>query len=139
MSDGAPARLTIVNPPELGAPRGFAHGVVAPAGGRLLFVAGQTATGPDGRITAESFAAQFEVALARVLAVVQAAGGQKEHVTRMTMYVTSIEDYRASRRTLRDVWGRHMGAHYPAMAVVQVTGLVDEGADVEIEADAVLP
>ena len=138
MSD-EPTRLTIVNPPELGAPRGFAHGVLAPAGGRLLFVAGQTAADRDGRMTADGFAAQFEIALARVLAVVRAAGGYPEHLTRMTMYVTSIEDYRASRRTLRDVWGRHMGAHYPAMAVVQVTGLVDEGADVEIEADAVLP
>lgn len=138
MSD-EPTRLTVVNPPELGAPRGFAHGVLAPAGGRLLFVAGQTAADRDGRMTADSFAAQFEIALARVLAVVRAAGGHPEHLTRMTMYVTSIEDYRASRRTLRDVWGRHMGAHYPAMAVVQVTGLVDEGAGVEIEADAVLP
>ena len=138
MSD-EPTRLTIVNPPELGAPRGFAHGVLAPAGGRLLFVAGQTAADRDGRMTADSFAAQFEIALARVLAVVRAAGGHPEHLTRMTMYVTSIEDYRASRRTLRDVWSRHMGAHYPAMAVVQVAGLVDEGADVEIEADAVLP
>jgi len=138
MSD-EPTRLTVVNPPELGAPRGFAHGVLAPAGGRLLFVAGQTAADRDGRMTADSFAAQFEIALARVLAVVRAAGGHPEHLTRMTMYVTSIEDYRASRRTLRDVWGRHMGAHYPAMAVVQVMGLVDEGAGVEIEADAVLP
>ena len=141
MSDQASGRrgdLTIVNPPELGAPRGFAHGMLAPAGGRLLFVAGQTAAGADGGI-ARGFAEQFEIALQRVLAVVRAAGGQPTHVTRMTVYVTRMEDYRNSRPRLRDVWGQHMGAHYPAMAVVQVTSLFDEGADVEIEADAVLP
>ena len=138
MSD-QPTRLTIVNPPELGAPHGFEHGVLAAAGGRLLFVAGQTAAEPDGRMRADGFAAQFEIALARVLAVVRTAGGHPEHLTRMTMYVTSIEDYRASRPALRDVWRRLMGAHYPAMAVVQVTGLLDKGAAVEIEANAVLP
>jgi enamine deaminase RidA (YjgF/YER057c/UK114 family) len=137
--EGQRGHLTIVNPSELGTPRGFSHGLLAPAGGRLLFVAGQTAAGADGRTTTEGFAEQFEIALARVLTVVRAAGGHPEHITRMTMYVTSIEAYRASRPRLRDVWGRHMGAHYPAMAVVQVMSLVDEGADVEIEADAVLP
>jgi enamine deaminase RidA (YjgF/YER057c/UK114 family) len=131
--------LDVVNPPELGAPRGFAHGLLAPAGGRLLFVAGQTAAGADSRIARADFAEQFEIALQRVLAVVRAAGGQPAHVTRMTVYVTRMEDYRSSRPKLRDVWGRHMGTHYPAMAVVQITGLVDEGAHVEIEADAVLP
>jgi enamine deaminase RidA (YjgF/YER057c/UK114 family) len=131
--------LTVINPPELGTPRGFAHGLLGPPGGRLLFVAGQTAAGADGSIATEGFAEQFEIALARVLAVLRAAGGRPEHVARMTMYVTSMEEYRASRPTLRGIWGRHMGAHYPAMAVVQVTSLVDAGAGVEIEADAVLP
>jgi enamine deaminase RidA (YjgF/YER057c/UK114 family) len=137
--EGQRSRLTIVNPSELGAPRGFAHGVLAPAGGRLLFVAGQTAAGADGRATAKSFAEQFDTALARVLTVVRAAGGQAGDITRMTMYVTSMDDYRASRPLLRDIWRRHMSAHYPAMAVLQVTALADEGAGVEIEADAVLP
>jgi len=57
----------------------------------------------------------------------------------MTVYVTSMDQYRDSRPLLRDVWQRHMGAHYPAMALVAVTSLVDEGAVVEIEATAVLP
>ena len=136
---GQRGHLTIVNPPELGKPRGFAHGLLAPSGGRLLFIAGQTAAGADGRATTQGFAEQFEIALARVLAVVRAAGGHAEDVTRMTMYVTNMDDYRASRPILRDIWLRHMRGHYPAMAVLQVTRLVDEGAGVEIEADAVLP
>ena len=143
--------FAIVNPPELGTPRGFAHGLIAPAGGRLLFVAGQTAgnaalkgprhdNGPrhDGGIAAPLFAQQFDDALARVLAVVRAAGGRPEQIARMTVYVTDIDAYRESRPALRDLWLRHMGSHYPAMALVAVTALVDEQAMVEIEATAVL-
>jgi len=143
--------FAIVNPPELGTPRGFAHGLIAPAGGRLLFVAGQTAgnaalkgprhdNGPrhDGGIAASLFAQQFDDALARVLAVVRAAGGRPEQIARMTVYVTDIDAYRESRPALRDLWLRHMGSHYPAMALVAVTALLDEQAMVEIEATAVL-
>ena len=143
--------FAIVNPPELGTPRGFAHGLIAPAGGRLLFVAGQTAgnaalkgprhdNGPrhDGGIAASLFAQQFDDALARVLAVVRAAGGRPEQIARMTVYVTDIDAYRESRPALRDLWLRHMGSHHPAMALVAVTALVDEQAMVEIEATAVL-
>jgi len=143
--------FAIVNPPELGTPRGFAHGLIAPAGGRLLFVAGQTAgnaalkgprhdNGPrhDGGIAAPLFAQQFDDALARVLAVVRAAGGRPEQIARMTVYVTDIDAYRESRPALRDLWLRHMGSHHPAMALVAVTALVDAQAMVEIEATAVL-
>jgi enamine deaminase RidA (YjgF/YER057c/UK114 family) len=133
------ARLASINPPELGAPRGFAHGLMAPAGGRLLFVAGQTAADSAGRVTIDGFAQQFERALDRVITVVRAAGGEPEHIARMTVYVTSMSTYRDSRSALRDVWRRHMASHYPAMALVEVTALVDEHAMVEIEADAVLP
>jgi enamine deaminase RidA (YjgF/YER057c/UK114 family) len=133
------APFALVNPPELGAPRGFAHGLIAPAGGRVLFVAGQNAADAAGRVASDDFAQQFDSSLARVLTVVRAAGGQPEHIARMTVYVTSMNDYRDSRPALRGVWRRHMGAHYPAMALVQVVALVDEGAAVEIEATAVLP
>ena len=134
-----PAPLTIVNPPELGTPRGFAHGVVTRSGSRVLFVAGQTAAGADGRVTATTFVEQFDAALSRVLAVVRAGGGDAQHVARMTVYVVNMTAYRESRPALRDVWQRHMGAHYPAMALVEVTRLFDEGAALEIEATAVLP
>ena len=131
--------LVVVNPPELGAPRGFAHGVIGPAGGRTLYVAGQIGTDGSGSGAGDDFAAQFDRALARVLVVVTAAGGGAEHVARMTVYVTSMERYTDSRAALRGVWRRHMGSHYPAMALVAVTALVDAKASVEIEATAVLP
>jgi enamine deaminase RidA (YjgF/YER057c/UK114 family) len=113
--------------------------MMAPSGGHLLFVAGQTATDESGRIAATGLTAQFDRSLERVLAVVRAAGGRSEHIARMTVFVTSMENYRDSRAALREVWQHHMGSHYPAMALVEVTALVDPDAIVEIEATAVLP
>jgi enamine deaminase RidA (YjgF/YER057c/UK114 family) len=137
-NDPPRAPLELVNPPDLGKPRGFAHGLLAPAAGRMLFVAGQTATDSEGRITSHAFSQQFETALSRVLAVVRAAGGGPEHIARMTVYVTSIQQYRDSRTALRSIWLRTIGAHYPSMTLVQVTALLDDAA-VEIDAMAVVP
>ncbi len=128
-----------VNPPELSAPKGFSHGLIAGPGGQVLFVAGQTAADSDGHVEERSFVAQFEAALAKTLAVVRAAGGRVEHIGRMTVYVTDIAAYRDARKALAAVWQRHMGGHYPAMTLVQVTALVDRYATVEIEATAVVP
>lgn len=128
-----------LNPESMTSPRGFNHGVLAPAGGRILFVAGQTATGADGRIVPGGFAAQFARALDHSLAVVREAGGAPEHIGRMTVYVSDMAAYLAARRELADIWRERLGRHYPAMALVEVKSLVDEGAIVEIEATAVLP
>jgi enamine deaminase RidA (YjgF/YER057c/UK114 family) len=131
--------LTIVNPPALGQPSGFAHGMLAPSGGRTLFVGGQIASIAGARVVTADFIEQVDLALANVLTVVRAAGGRAEHIARMTIYVTSMRLYVEKRSALRDVSRRHMGSHYPAMALVQVLALVDERAMVEIEATAVLP
>jgi enamine deaminase RidA (YjgF/YER057c/UK114 family) len=131
--------MQIVNPPELGRPRGFSHGVLTQPGARVLYVAGQTAADDAGNVHEDEFVAQFETALGKVLQVVRAAGGDSAHIVRMTIYVTDIDAYRNSRSRLAVVWKQSMGAHYPAMALVQVTALVDAGAAVEIQADAVLP
>jgi enamine deaminase RidA (YjgF/YER057c/UK114 family) len=126
-----------LNPPSLPEPRGFAHGMLAREAGRLLLVAGQTAA-VGGRATGD-FAAQFAAALDRVLLVVRAAGGEAEHVGRLTVYVTDLAKYRACRRELGAVWRERFGSHYPAMALVEVSALLDEGALVEMEATAVVP
>lgn len=131
-------RYRIVAPEELGAPSGFSHGLFAAYGDRVLFVAGQTATGPDGAIVEGGFAVQFGVALDRVIAVVRDAGGTPECVGRMTVFVTDMASYRAARRELGVVWRERMGDHYPAMTLVAVTELVDEAALVEIEATAMI-
>ena len=129
----------IVNPEALGEPRGWNNGLLAPAGGRLLLVAGQTDRDADGRIRGATFVEQFRGALSNVLAVVREAGGAAGHIGRLTVYVTDLAAYRASRRPLGEAYRELMGRHYPAMAVLEVAGLVDEGAVVEIEATAVLP
>jgi enamine deaminase RidA (YjgF/YER057c/UK114 family) len=84
------------------------------------------------------FVGQWDAALARVVAVVRAAGGSPEHIGRMTVYVTDRAAYLAHLKPLGEVHRRHMGKHYPAMALVEVKGLVDPQAQVEIEATAIL-
>lgn len=122
----------IINPESLGRPSGWNHGMLGPAGGRVLFVAGQTAP------TAVGFVAQWDAALERVLVTVRAAGGGPESIGRMTVYVTDRAAYQAQLKSLGEVHRRLMGRHYPAMTLVEVKALVDPAALVEIEATAVL-
>lgn len=123
----------IVNPDVLGRPSGWNHGMLASAGGRLLFVAGQTAPDRPGLVE------QWAGALERVLEVVRAAGGGPEHIGRMTIFIVDRESYRANLRPLGEAHRRLMGRHYPAMALLEVRALLDPNAVVEIEATAVLP
>jgi creatinine amidohydrolase len=134
-----PGVLDIVNPERLGRPRGFSHGIAVPAGWRTLHVAGQTAAAGPDQVVIGDFAEQFGRALGRVLEVIRAAGGNPSSVARMTIYVTDIDAYRERRVRLGAIWSEQMGRHYPAMALVEVTALVDTGALVEIQADAALP
>jgi enamine deaminase RidA (YjgF/YER057c/UK114 family) len=129
----------IFNPRELGEPRGWNNGLLAPRGGRVLFVAGQVAMDAGGRVIAGDMAAQWERALENVLAVVRGAGGRPEDIGRMTIFVTDRDAYLSALKPLGQVWRRLMGRHYPAMSVVEVKGLVEDGAVVEIEATAVIP
>lgn len=128
----------IVNPDALGRPRGWNNGMLAPAGGRVLFVAGQTAGHGLDDAPEVGFVEQWARALENVLHVVREAGGGPEHIGRLTIYVTDIEEYRASFQPLGDVYRSLMGKHYPAMALVEVRRLVDPKARVEIEATAVI-
>ena len=127
----------LINPAELGAPRGWTNGVVAPAGGRLVFVAGQ-AGWRDADGPAPGFVDQFAAALDRTLAVLRDAGAGATDVVRMTVYVTDVAAYRAARRALGEVWRARFGTYYPAMALLEVTGLVERGAMIEIETTAVI-
>jgi NAD(P)-dependent dehydrogenase (short-subunit alcohol dehydrogenase family) len=137
-NDSMSSRYAVVNPEELGAPRGWNNGMLARTGGRTLFIAGQTARDASGRVPAADFVSQFDRALANVLAVLRQAGGEPGDIGRFTIYVTDMAQYRAGLRPLGEVYRRHMGKHFPAMALVEVTSLVDSQALVEIEATAVL-
>ena len=131
-------RFEVVNPASLGAPKGFNHGMLAPREGRLLFVAGMSGWTEGRAGEPPGFAEQFARALDQVLAVVRAAGGEASDVARMTVYVTDLAGYRAARSALADIWRQRLGRHYPAMALLEVKGLVDRGAVVEIEVTAVV-
>jgi enamine deaminase RidA (YjgF/YER057c/UK114 family) len=132
------ARRTIITPPTLPPPRGFNHGIVVD-GGRLLFLAGQDASGPDGGIVAPGdLVGQFEQVLANLRAVVDAAGGKMTDIVKMNIYVLDRAEYLARRPALGEVYRRYFGAHYPAMALFEIRGLYTDGAVVEIEGMAVL-
>ncbi len=134
-----PKTCVAISPGELGESPGWTHGWLAPAGARILFVAGQVGADEQGRITTPEFVAQFDAALANALVVVSAAGGRPEHVVRMTVYVTDIDVYRCSRKAIGEVWQRRMARHYPAMSLVEVRRLVATDAVVEIEVTAAIP
>ena len=119
--------------------KGYADGMLAPAGARILFVAGQIGWDGNRKLVGGDFAAQFAQALANVVAVVRAAGGKPEHVARVTLYVTDKRQYVAAREAIGASWREIVGRHYPAMAMVEVSGLLEPGALVEIEATAAIP
>ena len=132
----------IVNPAVLGAPRGWNNGMLAPEGGRVLFVAGQVGVGGgggEGEAAEAKLAAQFQAALANVARVVEEAGGRVADVGRLTIYVTDMEAYRGSLAGIGAGYRAVFGKHFPAMALVAVTELVDPRAVVEVEAMAVIP
>ncbi len=131
--------LQPINPQELGAPKGYSNGLLAPAGARLLFVAGQIGWDGEQRLVGAGFAAQFHQALANVLTVVRAAGGSAEHVARLTLYVTDKQLYLTELKAVGAAYRELMGRHFPTMALLQVADLLEPGALVEIEATAVVP
>jgi len=128
----------IVNPPELGPAVGFSHAVVA-APGRLVYLGGQVAQGPDGVVLAGTLVEQFDVALGNVVTALRAAGAVPEDLVSLTVYTTVPDDYRAALTELGAAYRRHLGRHYPAMAFFAVAGLFDPEAVVELVGTAVVP
>jgi enamine deaminase RidA (YjgF/YER057c/UK114 family) len=131
--------LRPINPKELGAPRGYSNGMLAPPGARILFVAGQVGWDRHQELAGDGFAAQFAQALANVVTVVREAGGGPEHLARLNLYVTDHRDYLAALEEVGIAYRGIMGRHYPAMALVEVKALLEPGAKVEIEGTAALP
>jgi enamine deaminase RidA (YjgF/YER057c/UK114 family) len=126
-----------INPGELAPPSGFSH-AVATSGGRLIFLAGQTAQGTDGRIHGESVMHQFEHALANLLSALRAAGGKPEDLVSLTLYLVDLDGYRDRAREAGQIWRRLAGRDYPAMAAIGVHRLWDAEALVEVQGVAVV-
>jgi enamine deaminase RidA (YjgF/YER057c/UK114 family) len=116
---------------------GYAHGVAA--SGKIVFVSGQVGWDAQHDFSASDLPGQVRVALENVVSVVAAAGGRGEHIARMTWYITDRRDYVRQRREIGEAYRAVMHSHYPAMSVVEVSGLVEDAALVEIEATAVVP
>jgi enamine deaminase RidA (YjgF/YER057c/UK114 family) len=127
----------ILQPPGWKRPRGYSNGIAAE--GRQIYVAGQIGWTECEEIVSADFAEQTAQALRNVVAVLRAAGARPEHLVRMTWYVTDKGEYTASAKRVGEVYREIIGDVYPAMTLVQVAGLVEEGAKVEIEATAVVP
>ena len=128
--------LTSLNPESLAPPRGYSHGMIGT--GELLFVAGQIGWNREGHLVGSDLVAQFAQALDNVLDVVGAAGGSPTSVARMVLYVTDKSEYRGCARALGEAYRKRMGKHFPAMVLVEVKSLLEDGARVEIEATALL-
>ncbi len=129
--------IEILHPPDWPRPRGFSNDVAAH--GTLVFIAGQVGWDQQCRVPSEDFADQVRQALTNVLTVLALRGGKPEHIVRMTWYVTDKREYLASYKAIGEIYRGMLGRHYPAMTAVEVAGLVEDGAKVEIEATAVLP
>ena len=129
--------MQTLQPPGWARPRGFANGIAAQ--GRLVFIAGQVGWTGQGEWRERGFAGQFRQALQNILAVLEEAHGKPEHIVRLTWYVLDKREYLASLREVGAAYRELMGRHYPTMAVVQVAGLVEDEARLEIEATAVIP
>ena len=128
---------TILQPDGWVKPIGYANGVSAR--GRSIFVGGQIGWNKDCAFETHDLVDQIRQALANVVAVLACDGGSPEHVTSMTWYLIDRRDYLARLREIGDVYLRVMGRHFPAMTVVEVAGLVEDKAKVEIQATAVIP
>jgi enamine deaminase RidA (YjgF/YER057c/UK114 family) len=136
--DGGGVDLQRVNPEGLARASGFSHAVVA-TGGRVVFLAGQTALNAAGVVEGASVTEQFERALGNLLTALRAAGGEPAQLASLTVYAVDLPDYRAHASELGQVWRRLAGRDYPAMAAVGVTRLWDPEALVEIQGYAVIP
>lgn len=138
----APLRLSphaMVNPPELAPAIGFSHAVTA-GPGRTVYLGGQAGLRPDGTVDPESsLTEQFDLALANLVTTLTAAGAAPEHLVTVTVFATDAERYRAELKELGEIWRRHLGKHYPAMAFFEVKGLFDPAALVELTGVAVVP
>ena len=130
--------MRILQPPSWARPRGFSNGI-AVKGGTTVYIAGQVGWTGAGAWEARDFAGQFRQALSNVLEVLAQARGRPEHIVRLNWYVIDRDEYLASLNAVGAAYRELMSRHYPVMSVVQVSGLVEDLARLEIEATAVIP
>lgn len=129
---------TFLNPSRLLPGQGFSH-VALPAPGRTVYLAGQTAHQPDGKVLGSSMAEQADAALANLVVALVVAGAQPRHLVAMQIYVTDVAAYRGALDEIGQAWRSHLGKHYPTVSLFGVSELFDPEALIEIVATAVIP
>ena len=129
--------MEILQPPQWAKPRGYSNGVAA--SGRMVCVSGMIGWDGQGVFHTDDFAGQVRQALENVVAVLAEADARPEHIVRMTWYVIDRKEYVAAYKEVGAAYRDVIGAHYPAMTAVQVAGLVEDRARVEIEVTAIVP
>ena len=127
----------ILLPPGWPRPHGYSNGIAAE--GRLVFTAGQIAWDETNVIQTDSMAGQVAQTLKNTVAVLAEAEAEPRHIVRMTWYITSRSEYLEHAKEIGRIWREIIGKHYPAMAVIEVSGLIESAAKVEIETTAVVP
>ena len=128
--------MKILQPPNWPRPKGYSNGVSA--SGRMIFTAGVVGWGENESFPDYSLHGQFAQALMNTLEILAEDGAGPQHIVRMTVYVTDRHEYLSSRDEIGAAWREIMGPNYPAMALVEVKGLVESAAKVEIETTAVV-
>lgn len=129
--------MRILHPQHWVRPKGYSNGVAAK--GSMVFVSGMVGWNGEGKFVAEDFAGQVRQALRNILEVLNEASARPEHIVRMNWYVVDKQEYLAASREIGAIYREIIGRHYPAMTVVEVSGLLEAQARLEIEVTAVLP
>jgi len=133
-----PTPHRLLDPDTLPRPTGFSQ-VVIPAPGRTIYLAGQIAQRADGTIPQVGIVEQFDLAAANVVRALAAVGARPEHLVQMLIFTSDLDAYRASLAPIGEAYRRHVGRHYPAMSLFEVSRLFDDGALVELVCTAVVP
>ena len=129
--------MKVLLPPGRPRPKGYSNGINVR--GRLIDTGGLDGWDDNEAFVSDALPGQFAQCLRNILAILAEDGAGPEHIVRMTCYVTDIDAYRASLKEIGDAWKATIGRHYPAMALIAVTALVEPQALIEIEATAVVP
>jgi enamine deaminase RidA (YjgF/YER057c/UK114 family) len=129
--------MKILQPPSWARPKGFSNGVAAK--GEMIFVSGTVGWDAEGKFVSNEFVGQARQALKNIVEILAEAKAKPEHITRMTWYVVDKKEYLAASKELGAVYREIIGGYYPAMTAVEVAGLIEDQAKVEIEVTAVIP
>jgi enamine deaminase RidA (YjgF/YER057c/UK114 family) len=129
--------MEILQPPEWMQPRGYSNGIAA--SGRMVCVSGMIGWDAQGQFHSDDFAEQTRQALQNIVDVLAQANAKPEHIVRMTWYVVDKKEYVAAYKEIGVIYRELIGKHYPCMTAVQVAGLIEDRARVEIEVTAMVP